>query len=489
MSEKKSTRERIADILYWPVRIGTIAVVLLMFFPAFNPSKVTLLINKNLSFFTSAVSKSGLLQDVGTNIRKGVVSESTFNLIMIVSIIGIVGILIMAAGGCMSLGNIKLKKRGALFTIGGSVVLLGSMFGIYSAYNQFVDSVQTYDATSGKSAKWDKVLPSIPYGFWVFTIIAIVVLVIMVVVLLYLPKTSPYEKFEMETKYKLFLIMLPFIVLCIVFSYLPLWGWRYSFFNYKSGVTLSMDNFVGFKWFTWMFQDAATRKDVVNVLRNTFIMSGLGIATSWVPMAFAIFLNEIKCKWFRKIVQVFTTIPNFVSWVMVYSIAFAIFSTDGFINSLTGGSTNYLMNESGTWFKMLAWGMWKSVGWSAIIYIAGITGIDPQLYEAATVDGAGRFQKMWHVTVPGLLPTFCVLLLMSVANILSNGMDQYLVFRNSRNADVITVLDLYVYKLGLEDTDTVPLSTVISMTKSIVSVVLLFVANGVSKLIRGESIM
>ena len=137
---------------------------------------------------------------------------------------------------------------------------------------------------------------------------------------------------------------------------------------------------------------------------------------------------------------------------------------------------------------MLAWGMWKGTGWSAIIYISGISGIDQQLYEAATVDGAGRFQKMWHITVPGLVPTFCVLLLMSVANILSNGMDQYLVFENAMNTGTIEVLDLYVYKIGIGK-GLVPLSTVVGMVKTIVSVTLLFLANGVSKLIRGESIM
>ena len=98
---------------------------------------------------------------------------------------------------------------------------------------------------------------------------------------------------------------------------------------------------------------------------------------------------------------------------------------------------------------MLAWGLWKGIGWSAIIYIAAISGIDQQLYEAATVDGAGRFQRMWNITVPSLIPTFCVLLLMSIANILSNGMDQYLVFENSTNTSSIMVLDLYVYKLGI----------------------------------------
>ena len=122
------------------------------------------------------------------------------------------------------------------------------------------------------------------------------------------------------------------------------------------------------------------------------------------------------------------------------------------------------------------------------MYIAAISGIDQQLYEAATVDGAGRFQRMWNITVPSLIPTFCVLLLMSIANILSNGMDQYLVFENSTNTSSIMVLDLYVYKLGIGQGQ-IPLSTVIGMVKSVVSVTLLFAANGISKLIRGESIV
>ncbi|MDE5859275.1 MAG: ABC transporter permease subunit, partial [Oscillospiraceae bacterium] len=148
----------------------------------------------------------------------------------------------------------------------------------------------------------------------------------------------------------------------------------------------------------------------------------------------------------------------------------------------------YLMSNSHMWLKMMAWGLWKGVGWSAIIYIAAISGIDQGLYEAATVDGAGRFAKMWYITVPELIPTYCVLLLMSIANILSNGMEQYYVFENSNNYEHIQVLDLYVYNLGI-DKGLIPLSTVIGMVKSVVSVFLLFMANGVSKAVRGESIV
>ena len=234
----------------------------------------------------------------------------------------------------------------------------------------------------------------------------------------------------------------------------------------------------------------------MTVMKNTLAMSGLGILTSWVPMAFAIFLSEIKNTHFRRIVQTFTTIPNFISWVLVYALALAIFSTDGFINTMINSmnpndptvSTNYLMESGHMWLKMLAWGLWKGVGWSAIIYIAAISGIDQGLFEAATVDGAGRFARMWYITVPELIPTYCVLLLMSIANILSNGMDQYLVFSNAVNREQIQVLDLYVYNLGI-GSGLIPLSTVVGMVKSIVSVILLFAANGVSKAIRGESIV
>ena len=335
-----------------------------------------------------------------------------------------------------------------------------------------------------------------PYNNYIFMGLGIALIVCSAVNLFLVPAAEKGEHYDMEPKFRLFLMMLPIIALAFVFSYLPLYGWRYAFFNYNAGEDLTMDKFVGFKWFTSLFQNSATRNDIVNVLKNTLAMSGLGIATSWVPMVFAVFLSEIKNNRFRRLVQTFTTIPNFISWVIVYAIALAIFSTDGFINTMINSvsgteqlvTTNYLMSSSHMWLKMLAWGIWKGTGWSAIIYIAAISGIDQGLYEAATVDGAGRFAKMWYITIPELIPTFCVLLLMSIANILSNGMEQYMVFSNAMNWEKIQVLDLYVYNLGIGK-GLIPLSTVIGMVKSIVSVILLFAANGVSKLIRGESIV
>ncbi len=471
------------DKVYYVTRLGTILGLIMMFFPAANPGYVCNLINKNLSLFTTAISYDSLTALAMRPMDKGWVDKGSFIMLMAAAAIVCVGIALLAAAGCMSLGNLKMKRVGNWFGLAGSLVMCGGMVALYSAYESF-----------GGSSRPDKVWNMMPNGMYIYAVLALVLLIANIVIILFQPRPAKGDVCEISTPYKLFLMFLPIIAFVFVFSYLPLWGWRYAFFDYSAGQSLSMDKFVGFKWFTYLFQNSATRGDILRVLKNTLIMSGLGIATSWVPMAFAIFLTEIKTGWFRRIVQTFTTIPNFISWVLVYALALAIFSTDGFINSmmtdLTGEihKTNYLLSESGTWFKMLAWGMWKGTGWSAIIYISGIAGIDQQLYEAATVDGAGRFQKMWHITVPGLIPTFCVLLLMSVANILSNGMDQYLVFENAKNTGAIEVLDLYVYKIGIGK-GLVPLSTVVGMVKTVVSVTLLFIANGVSKAIRGESIM
>lgn len=484
MNETKTGKERLADKIYYLNRIGILLSIVLMFFPGVNPARVCGYINKNMSLLTSGMSYNGLVEECGRAFRQGWISEGSFQLLFAASLIACIGIALTAVCGCMSLGNLKMKRTGNWFSIAGAAAEIAGLSMIYIAYTQI--------AATERPEKVEPQLHTV--GFLLFMITAVVVLITSLVIQILLPKAEKDMKYAMESRFKLFLMFLPFIALTFVFSYLPLWGWRYAFFDYQSGGTLSSENFVGFKWFTQLFQNEATRQDIVKVLRNTLAMSGLGIATSWLPMVFAIFLSEVKSPRLKRFVQTFTTIPNFISWVLVYAIAFAIFATDGFLSSLLmnmgvlDSGVNYLMPTGHMWLKMWAWGTWKGLGWSAIIYIAGISGIDQQLYEAATVDGAGRFQKMWHITVPGLIPTFMVLLLMSVAGVLSNGMDQYLVFETKNNIEWLNVLDLYVYKLGINN-GAIPLSTVVGMTKSIISVVLLFLANGISKLIRGESIV
>ncbi len=483
MDKSKTVKGLASDKLYYFIRAAVLLSVIFLFVPALNPSRICGLINKNLSLFTSGVAYSTLTADFGRAFRKGWVEKSSIQMLYVSSLAVCLGIAANAASGCMSLGNIKFKKLGNLISLIGSIVELAGMVGIFMAYNQVA-----------VTSKPKRVEPMFPGSFWFVTVVFVLIFLASLIQIIMMSKQKAEEKFEMETKFRLFLMFLPFISLVAVFSYLPLWGWRYAFFDYKVGDTLSMDKFVGFKWFTELVKNPATVRDIINVLKNTLGMSFIGLATSWLPMAFAIFLCEMKNIKFRRFVQTFTTVPNFISWVLVYAIAFCIFSTDGFLSSLLVNlgiwqeGQNLLMNGSHTWLKMWLWGTWKGVGWSAIIYISAISGIDQQLYEAATVDGACRFQKMWNITVPSLLPTFFVLFLMSVANILSNGMDQYLVFKNATNTTSIMVLDLYVYELGIGK-GSIPLTTVVSMLKSVVSVLLLFGANRVSKTLRGESII
>lgn len=493
-------KEKVTELLYLLVRICVVALVALCFAPGLNPAKLLSAeyINGNMSLFTSAISYTKLRAFARQALRMGMLQEATFQLLWISCIAALVGICIAIVGACTSLGNNKLRRLGNWFTIGGSVVGFVGLYGIYESYYRFLYPTDANGYLSYPMAAESYLAdfaPQYAVGNIVLIILFAVLLISAVAVQILTPKAAKEDRFEMPTRFRLFLMFLPFLALAFVFCYLPLYGWRYGFFEYYPSKTLQWEDFVGLKYLKMLVENEATRSDIVRVLRNTLAMSGLGIATSWVAMAFAIFLSEIKCGPFRRFVQTFTTVPNFISWVLVYAIAYAMFYSDGFINTFlkatdinSAADTNYLMGNDFIWLKMLAWGMWKGTGWSAIIYIAGISGIDQQLYEAATVDGAGRFQKMWHVTLPGLLPTYCVMLLMSIAGILSNGMDQYLVFENAQNKDTILVLDLYIYHLGLED-GLIELSTLIGMLKSVISIVLLFGANAISKAIRGESII
>ena len=294
--------------------------------------------------------------------------------------------------------------------------------------------------------------------------------------------------------YREFLYVLPFLILVLIFSYYPLYGWVYAFFDYKPPKPLSESMFVGLKWFKSMVENEVKRKQLVSVLRNTFAMSGISLFFSWFPMIFAIFLNEIKCKPYKKFVQTVTTLPNFVSWVLVYAVAYNVFSNSGALNSLLkewGMITkpiDYLESTSHIWFKMWLWLTWKNAGWASIMYLAAISGIDEEYVEAAKVDGASRMKIIWHITIPGILPTYFVLVMLNLASFLSNGMEQYYVFQNAFNKEYVQVLDLYVYNLAM-GSGGYPLSTAFSILKSLVSVLLVFLTNFASKKIRGESII
>ncbi len=490
MNETRSPREVRADRMYIAVRIATVLLVAMLFFPAVNPARMITQVgqSKNISntssLFTCAISFKQLVNGYARAFSSNppMMQESWFYQLYASCILMVLGIAVIAVSMCASLGNLSLKKFSNKLTMGGAALLLGGSIWLIIFANNLYNAVDP--------AKIGVEFPNLVFVYIVF---AAIMLIMAVVIDLTLPKAGKHMAFEMETKYKLFLMFLPFLFLIFAFSYLPLYSWRYAFHDLKVGEAPTNENFVGFFWFTELVKTPAYARRLLLVLRNTLVMSGLGLLTSWVPMAFAIFLNECKSQRFKRIVQTFTTIPNFISWVLVYAIATAVFSREGFLNgflNLFGGEhvTNYLASADFIWVKMLLWGMWKGVGWSAIIYISGIAGIDQQLYEAASIDGANRFARMRHVTLPGILPTFIVMFVMSIAGILSNGMDQYLIFANANNMDKLEVLDLYTYNLGLGE-KSLPLATLVGMSKSIISVVLLFIANNLSRIIRGSSVV
>ena len=291
---------------------------------------------------------------------------------------------------------------------------------------------------------------------------------------------------------KLMLLLFPFLAFICVFSYVPLFGWSYAFLKFNPGLKIRDMSFVGLSNFEALFRYTGALK---TVMINTLGISILSLLTSVLPVILAILISLLPGKRMSRVVQSITTIPNFVSWVLVYSIVFSLFAPDsGVINKalmsfgLISSPIEILGNVDGAWFVQIGIGIWKTLGWSAIVYLAAIAGIDQELYESAAIDGANRFQSSVHITLPGISGTYIVLLLLAISNILSNGFEQYWVFQNALTRDKLEVFDTYVYRLAMVNMQ-YSFSTAMGMMKSILSIILLFTANQVSKRIRGESIV
>ncbi len=294
--------------------------------------------------------------------------------------------------------------------------------------------------------------------------------------------------------YQLFLFIIPGLILTIMFDYLPLWGWSYAFIKYKPGKNIFECDFVGFKNFAMLFTNPVIRKNVFQSLKNTLGINGLSFLCMPLPMLFAVLLNELTSTKFKKAVQTVSTLPHFVSWVIMFSLASGLFSTTGLFNSLLQEwgiiekPFNILTTDKHVWLTQIILAEWKTVGWSSIVYFAAISGIDQELYEAATVDGAGRFARIRYITIPHLLPTFFVLLIMKIGNALTTGVDQYFVFDNAMNHEFIQTFDLYVYNLGIGSGQISP-GVAVGMMKTVVALILFWTANWFSKKVRGQSIV
>lgn len=305
-------------------------------------------------------------------------------------------------------------------------------------------------------------------------------------------KRNTIQNHQVATKknYKLWLYLLPCILLVVAFSYVPLVGWVLAFMDYTPGLALSQTPFVGLKYFQLIFQDGI---NMLRVMKNTVTFAALGYLVAPLSMIFAIALSEVHNSGLKRIIQTITTFPNFISWVIVYALAFQFFSYDGLVSNqlmnlgITHEPSSLLADSKAVYAFQTCLGLWKSLGWSAVIYLAAISGIDQEQYEAADIDGAGRMQKIWYITIPAIMPTFIVLMLMQISSFVGVGFEQYLTFYNGLVADKIEVIDLYVYRAGLLRSD-YSYGTAIGIMKSIVSIFMLFGMNALSKKIRGNSI-
>lgn len=276
----------------------------------------------------------------------------------------------------------------------------------------------------------------------------------------------------------------PFIGVLIVFSFFPLWGWIMAFQKYSIPKGIWGSPFVGFDQFTKLFGD----DQFYIALRNTLAMSSMSLVTSFVcAIGFALLLNEVRFSLFKRVIQTISYIPHFVSWVVISNIVIFLLSPDnGPLNQLLmflgliDEPFYFLAKEKWFWWIHTFASLWKELGWSTIIYLAVLTGVNPELYEAAEVDGAGRFKKMIHISFPSIIPTAVMLLILATGYLVATGYESQMLLGNSLVIEYSKVLDLYAldYALSIGDYS---YAVTISMFKSVVSITLVLLVNTIAK--------
>lgn len=285
-----------------------------------------------------------------------------------------------------------------------------------------------------------------------------------------------------------YLLFLPALIYFILFSYVPFYWLQVAFKDFKVFKGLAASDWVGWKHFSQIIEDPMLLRLVVNTLRISLLNIIFGFP---IPIIFALLLNEVEVKAYKRIAQTLSYFPHFLSWVVYAGVVFAVAGPNGAINSviqsLDGTRVNFLTDP--TWFLplLIVSGIFKEFGWSAIIYLASISGIDPQLYEAACIDGAGRFRQMWHVTLPGIRAVIMLMLCLSIASLLNANFDQVFMFLNDSNKVVGEIISTYVYKMGLLN-NKYEYSTAMGLMQGIIGTALLIGANSLSKKIGEKSL-
>lgn len=274
-----------------------------------------------------------------------------------------------------------------------------------------------------------------------------------------------------------------FVIYGLVFYYAPLVGWLMGFQQYKPKDGLLHSKWIGLAKFKSLFSDAT----YLGVIRNTLAMGIINlIATTIMAILFAILLNEIVGQKKKKVVQTISYLPHFLSWIIVTGILHDALSSSGIVNELllkfhlVPQAVNFFAHEEYFWPIVAFANVWKETGWNAIIYLASITAIDPSLYEAAAIDGAGRFDKIRYVTIPGIKSTIIILLIMNVGNVLNAGFEIQYLLGNGLVQRVSQTIDIYVLKWGISQMD-YSLGTAAGIFKSAVSIVLILICNEIAK--------
>ncbi|GHU69833.1 sugar ABC transporter permease [Clostridia bacterium] len=288
---------------------------------------------------------------------------------------------------------------------------------------------------------------------------------------------------QLSRQRQLAFMSVPMLAYILLFNYAPLWGWITAFMDYKPQKAIFDNQWVGWANFQWLFK----QQEFYFAIRNTLAMSLINLVFGTVSsVMLALFLNEIRWTSFKRTVQTVTYLPHFLSWVIVVGLSQSMFATDGAVNQalqalhIIKRPMFWLGEGRYFWWLVGIINVWKEVGWNSIIYLAAMAAIDPTLYEAASIDGAGRFRKMLNVTMPGIRATFFVLLIMNIGHLMEAGFEiQYLMGQNLL-IDWSQTIDIYVLKYGISQ-GRYSRAVAAGMFKSVVSIVLLLGANTLAK--------
>ncbi|MCM3700422.1 sugar ABC transporter permease [Paenibacillus macerans] len=284
-------------------------------------------------------------------------------------------------------------------------------------------------------------------------------------------------------------LLIPGLVWLFLFAYMPMGGLSLAFKDYKANLGIWGSPWAGLENFQYVFRDPA----FINALLRTLYINVIKLFIQFpFPILLALLLNELRMRRTKKILQTVFTFPQFLSWIIVSGVVINFLSYDGLLNStfaiLGLPATNFLGSEKMFLPMLILTDIWKSTGWGAIIYLAAISGIDQDQYESAQIDGASRWQQMFKITLPNILPTVTVMFILSVGGLMSSGFDQIFNLANAATQNVSEVLDVYIYRVTFQSSTDFSFSTAVSLFRSLVNMILLLIADKAAKMMGGDGL-